>query len=218
MRENAGTTLPREVHALVRVSGALARREGAMLEGEMSAARQVVDPLKMEEALVQSHLFLGFPAALNALALWRRISGRPAPEPSVDDPTSRASRGEEVCRRVYGAQYGSLRRNIRGIHPDLDRWMVEEGYGKVLGRSGLDLGSRELCIVSLLAVLGVPVQLHSHLRGALRVGVSADRVAAVLDAVESLVSPAHRHVMWETWARVHPGRSEGMPPSTEKES
>ena len=59
--------------------------------------------------------------------------------------------------------------------------MVQEGYGKVLGRSGLSLVERELCIVALLAVLDVPKQLYSHLRGALNVGAHVWQVLRALE-------------------------------------
>jgi len=59
--------------------------------------------------------------------------------------------------------------------------MVSGGYGRVIGRPGLDLATRELCIAALLAVWNVPRQLHSHLRGALNAGAS---VAEVDEAVE----------------------------------
>jgi hypothetical protein len=54
--------------------------------------------------------------------------------------------------------------------------MIVEGYGKVLGRPGLDAGDvRELCIVALLAVAGRAAQLYSHLRGALNAGARRRR-------------------------------------------
>ena len=85
-----------------------------------------------------------------------------------------------MCRRVYGTQYDGLRGNIAALHPDLDRWMVDEGYGRVLGRPGLPLVERELCIVGILTVLGTSRQLYAHLRGALRVGASPEEVAAAV--------------------------------------
>jgi 4-carboxymuconolactone decarboxylase len=48
-----------------------------------------------------------------------------------------------------------------------------EGYGKVL-RSALDLKTRELCIIALLASQDAPHQLHSHLRGALTGATTAE--------------------------------------------
>jgi 4-carboxymuconolactone decarboxylase len=62
----------------------------------------------------------------------------------------------------------------------MERWMVVEGYGKVLGRPQLDLPTRELCIVALLAVLGMPRQLHSHLRGALNAGATLEEVEVAM--------------------------------------
>jgi 4-carboxymuconolactone decarboxylase len=59
--------------------------------------------------------------------------------------------------------------------------MVVEGYGKVLGRPGLDLATRELCIIALLVVLNAPRQLYSHLRGALNAGAHPSEVEAALD-------------------------------------
>jgi 4-carboxymuconolactone decarboxylase len=65
--------------------------------------------------------------------------------------------------------------------------MVVEGYGKVLGRPGLELRVRELCIAALLAVLDAPVQLRSHLRGALNSGAG---VAEVEEAMRIALAEA----------------------------
>ena len=59
--------------------------------------------------------------------------------------------------------------------------MVAEGYGKELGRPGLDLVDRELCIVAMLAVQDLPRQLYSHLRGALNAGATEADVEGVLE-------------------------------------
>jgi 4-carboxymuconolactone decarboxylase len=83
--------------------------------------------------------------------------------------------------------YERLRMNIRTLHPELDEWMIVEGYGKVLSRSGLDLARRELCIVAACAASRQDRQLHSHLHGALNVGVAAGVVTEALDALAELV-------------------------------
>ena len=69
--------------------------------------------------------------------------------------------------------------------------MLTEGYGKVLGRPGLELEVRELCIAGLLAGLDAAPQLHSHLRGALNVGATPEEVEAALE-VACEVLPAER--------------------------
>ena len=88
------------------------------------------------------------------------------------------------------------------LHPDLDRWMIEEGYGKVLGRPRLDLPERELCISSLLVGLGAPIQLYSHLRGALQVGVPPTVVARVLDAITPVVPASSMELARGEWDRL----------------
>ena len=89
---------------------------------------------------------------------------------------------------VYGDNYEKLRQNIRELHPALDEWMIVDGYGKVLSRAGLDLRTRELCVVAACAVAGQQRQLHSHLHGALNAGSSAGEIGAVLDALGDLIT------------------------------
>src|SRR5436190_14484620 len=85
----------------------------------------------IEELILQSYLFCGFPRSLNAMREWRRLTGENAAV-TVDDggPEEWRRRGEATCRLVYGAMYDRLRVNIRGLHPELDEWMIVEGYGK----------------------------------------------------------------------------------------
>jgi len=201
--------LDQERRTLIRISIALAGRDADLLQGALEEGARFGDPGEVEEVLLQSYLFLGYPIALNAFALWREASGRGPEGESPDDWDSWRTRGEEVCRVVYGGQYDGLRRNVRSLHPDMERWMVAEGYGKVLGRPGLDLLTRELCIAGLLVVLGAPRQLYSHLRGALNAGAPSAVVEQVLDmACQELDAPEEREAR-AVWTRVQsrvPGR------------
>lgn len=189
------------LRSLVRLSAALATRRPEAVAAAMEEAEERAVPGEVEEALLQSYLFLGYPAALNALGLWRGRSGHRAGPPAEDAHLWR-ERGAEVCAAVYGGQYEGLRANVRRLHPDMERWMVEEGYGKVLGRPGLGLRDRELCIVALLAVLDTPRQLHSHLRGALNVGTPPREVAEALDTALELAAPGAAARARDTWAAV----------------
>jgi 4-carboxymuconolactone decarboxylase len=103
---------------------------------------------------------------------------------------------------VYGATYDRLRQNIRGLHPELDAWMIVEGYGKVLSRPELDLARRELCIVAVCAAAGQERQLHSHLHGALNVGVAAGAVDALLESLGDLMDERRLTSARLLWARV----------------
>jgi 4-carboxymuconolactone decarboxylase len=156
------------------------------------AAASAAPPLWIDELILQSYLFSGFPRALNAAREWRRIAPTPASGENPSDPDRAREwldRGEATCAAVYGDMYDKLRRNVHDLHPALDAIMVMDGYGKVLGRPGLDLPRRELCVVAACAATGQDRQLHSHLHGALNVGVSAAALSAALDALADTLGP-----------------------------
>jgi 4-carboxymuconolactone decarboxylase len=173
------------VDTLVEVSAALAGRDMEALDAALARAVDECEPSKVEEALLQSYLFLGYPAALTALGRWRSIARTAASDrddlATTDRVVAWQRRGERVCKRVYGRAYEKLRANVGRMHPAMDRWMITEGYGKVLGRPGLDLCARELCIVATLAATGWEPQLHSHLRGALHSGAQPREIEAALE-------------------------------------
>jgi 4-carboxymuconolactone decarboxylase len=184
--------------ALLQLSAAVAAGDRSHRIEAMRAAAEVGPARSVEEALLQSYLFLGFPAALTALAEWREVSDtRATPETDSADLATWRQRGERVCRTVYGRAYEKLRGNVRRVHPAMDEWMVHEGYGKVLAREGLDLGTRELCIVAILAATGWEPQLHSHLRGALHAGCEPAAVDEALEAGLALTEDED----WRTGAR-----------------
>jgi len=195
--------------ALVAVSAALATRDTSAIRTAMAGAAEVCAAGEVDEVILQSHLFVGFPDALNALVLWRAI-GRGSPRVEAPELADRwAERGAEVCGTVYGANYEKLRRNVRALHPDLDQWMVEGGYGRVIGRDGLDLATRELCIAALLAVWNVPRQLHSHLRGALNAGATPADVEAAMDIACSHVGADRADAVRALWSAVTGSRTIG---------
>lgn len=191
---------------LVRSAAIIATGSEGAMRIALTEARARVPYEWMEEVILQSYLFAGFPRGLNAAREWRRISGRPAPETDEGEDLDRAdewrARGEATCERVYGPFYERLRRNIRELHPALDAWMIVEGYGKVLGREALDLPRRELCIVAVCAAAGQDRQLHSHLHGALHVGVAPAVVTATLDSIADLVDAESMRTVRQLWRKV----------------
>lgn len=206
------SALDEKVTALVRTSAAVAAWTlGWAKRGDVRwtlvVAQEAAPPEAVEEALLQSYLFLGYPAALNALGLWREVSGREADPASPWEPATWEERGGEVCRTVYGGQYDGLRDNVRRLHADMERWMVVEGYGKVLARPGLALVERELCIAAILAVTGWSAQLYSHLRGALNAGADEEQVEEALELALAMADERAATSARRTWDRVR-GRRE----------
>jgi len=176
---------------LVQLSAAIAASDETTIRDWLFQAARGVPPLHVEELLLQSYLFCGFPRALNATREWRRVSQRLAPAYDEAEDLSLApewrERGELTCAAVYDGMYEKLRLNVRDLHPALDAWMVVDGYGKVLARPGLDLPRRELCVVAACAAMGQDRQLHSHLRGALNVGVEPAALREAIDAIAGLI-------------------------------
>lgn len=182
-----------ELAALVRLAAAVAVGDEATVRAHVATAVHAIRPEWVEEVILQSYLFAGFPRALNAAREWRKASGRPAPPrdegENYEDAGEWARRGERTCAVVYGPFYDRLRHNIRTLHPALDSWMIVDGYGKVLSRPELDLLRREFCVVAACASARQDRQLHSHLHGALHAGATEVDLRAVLDALDGLVGP-----------------------------
>ncbi|HKO15870.1 MAG TPA: carboxymuconolactone decarboxylase family protein, partial [Gemmatimonadaceae bacterium] len=195
---------------LVRLAALVAAADEGTVRDALATAAVAASPVWIEEVLLQSYLFAGFPRALNAMREWRRLPAgsvrgearRGASDPDAGDLERLRARGEATCRLVYGRMYERLRANIDVLHPALDEWMIVEGYGKVLSRPALDLPRRELCIVAACAASGQDRQLHSHLHGALNVGVAPEVMTSAIEALGSVVGEQRARAVRMLWARV----------------
>lgn len=196
------TTLDDATRRLVRLSAVVTAGTEAQQRSAIADAAGRVPAAWVEELLLQSYLFAGFPRALNAMREWRRVAPEPAAPDGGAPPGRWRADGERTCAVVYGKFYDRLRDNIRHLHPLLDDWMIVEGYGKVLSRPGLDLARRELCIVAACAAAGQDRQLHSHLHGALNAGAAAVAVSEAIDALAGVVEAGRLDTARLLWARV----------------
>jgi 4-carboxymuconolactone decarboxylase len=188
--------------ALVRLAAVVSAGADQEITSALTAARETIPAEWVEELILQTYLFAGFPRTLNAMRAWRRVRPEPAAAGSVADMSAWRARGESTCATVYGDFYEPLRSNIRRLHPALDDWMIIEGYGKVLSRPGLDLARRELCIVSACAASVQDRQLHSHLHGALNAGAEPPVVDAAIEAIADLIGDERARSVRLLWARV----------------
>ena len=150
----------------------------------------------LEELVLMTVLFAGFPKALVAAAALRKVEPKHGDVGDAADYhawTDWRERGEETAHKVYGANYPKLRDNVKALHPALDAWIITDGYGRTISRPGLDLRRRELCAIAILVPQGVPRQLHSHLRGALNAGATEADVTETLRITGAAVNmPAGR--------------------------
>jgi 4-carboxymuconolactone decarboxylase len=212
-REITLPVLDEPTKALVRLSAIVTAGTEPAVRSALAACNAAATPdVWIEELILQSYLFAGFPRALNAAREWRKArgdspgEGAAARSPNIDDIAPSLDgwreRGEATCATVYGRFYEKLRANIAGLHPALDDWMIVDGYGKVLGRPGLDLARRELCIIAACVAAGQDRQLHSHLHGALHAGAAAEAITDTLSALYGVVDAGAAGGARMLWARV----------------
>lgn len=90
-------------------------------------------------------------------------------------------RGLEKLKEVDGEDGLKALERLEGVSPDLARYVVEFAFGEVYSRPGLELRLREVAAVAALTALGnARPQLKTHLRAALRVGVTKEEVVEVI--------------------------------------
>jgi alkylhydroperoxidase/carboxymuconolactone decarboxylase family protein YurZ len=158
-----------ELLALLSTASVL-RKEKYFAEILKIMLHKKISQRKIYEALLQTYLFAGFPSALISLKKFNEVVCRGKKYDGYD-LRKYSNRGIKNCRKIYGSKFDKLISNIKTFSPEMAEWLIVEGYGKVLGRKGLTLKEREVCIVSILSALKYKDQLYSHINGAIRVKV-----------------------------------------------
>jgi alkylhydroperoxidase/carboxymuconolactone decarboxylase family protein YurZ len=138
---------------------------------------------KIYESLLQTYLFAGFPSALISLKKLNEFVGKNIVYKGYD-LEKYYTRGEKNCRIIYGNKFEKLISNVKSFSPEIADWLIIEGYGKVLGRTGLSFTEREICIVSILSALKFKDQLYSHINGAIRLKVGYELTFRVIKNLE----------------------------------
>ncbi|MFN8586961.1 MAG: carboxymuconolactone decarboxylase family protein [Candidatus Eisenbacteria bacterium] len=203
----------RGVFQLCRFAALVTRRDFTAAAEALARARGFgVRRVAAEESALMLMLYAGYPAALEGLrvlnAAWPGRARR-SREGAVADWLRR---GEGLCARVYGASYARLVPAVEALHPDLARWMIEHGYGRVLSRPGMPARDRELVTVAALAALGWERQLVSHLLGARRVGATLDEVQGALAGGLAHTDAAAERIALSAWRRLVEAEQAGVRP------
>lgn len=141
------------------------------------------------EAVLQSHLFAGFPRTVEAFEVLEEAGGLGSLDPEELEPFG--GDGGPLFERIYAGLAEPVRQRLTSHHPVFAAWILDHAYGRVLSRPGLAPDRRELLAVAALAVTHQERQLMSHARGAVRCGASSQEVVATLDLVEDLIDPDH---------------------------
>jgi len=174
-----------EERLLVAAKAAIWPADWATLSAVVGRAQERGVPrARIDEVLLQSVLFFGFPRAISAFetvtAAWPRdetVDGGSLP------PEQQAHAGRELFAAIYANNTETVLAMLRGFHGELCGFVLEAAYGRILTRPGLPPRTRELLAVGALAVMNQVPQLVAHGRGAIALGASRLEVQeAVLTA------------------------------------
>ena len=128
------------------------------------------------EAILQIHLFAGYPASIEGLNALHSVYGQIVQPGEGIDISLFEQRGEKLCREIYTTVYDKMIQKMNVISPDLARWMILDGYGKTLSRPALHMQYRELINLVILAIGRWTHQFISHLRGSLNIGITMQEI------------------------------------------
>lgn len=180
-----------ERHEIPRLQALYAASIATADDTAMSAALKLaatvgINRIPCYEIVLQSYLFLGFPRMLLAVESLNRIMPNGAHLEQDGGGRKQADHHETglaLCREIYGTAFEPLRTKIESRAPEVFRWMIQEGYGKVMSRPGLGKMEREICSTAFLIMEGYEQQLHSHMRGALNVGTPVELLSSVIEDI-----------------------------------
>lgn len=144
------------------------------------AMNNKISTKKIYETIIQIYLFCGFPATIEALKHFNIVFPEFKKNHSEFDLNQYSKIGQNNCRKIYRSNYDKLLDNFYSLSPDLKDWMIIEGYGKVMGRTGLSLKERELINVTVLATNYYEHQLYSHIKGAINTGSGYNIIESII--------------------------------------
>ena len=90
-------------------------------------------------------------------------------------------KGMAVRKAVLGAEYvARAEANKTEFDADWQRFVAENAWGAVWTRPGLEMRSRSMITIAMLAALGRLEELGAHIRATRNTGVTKDEVKEVL--------------------------------------
>jgi 4-carboxymuconolactone decarboxylase len=142
----------------------------------------------LKETILQAVLFAGYPRAIDAFGRLETCLSGAKPPPAEPDGEDIEARGRALFSKIYGEHTDRVLEKLRGFHPDFERAILRDAYGRVLARPYLQVLERELIAIAMLAALELPRPLHAHVRGAARVGATRDQIHAAIDAAKGVAN------------------------------
>lgn len=94
---------------------------------------------------------------------------------------NKMNQGEEIRRQVMGDEFvNRALNNTDAFSQPMQAYINEHGWGSTWQRTELDLKTRSLVTIAMLAAMKAPQELKGHIRGALNNGASKEEIREVL--------------------------------------
>lgn len=183
--------IPKKINeSLIKIAVYLAYKDWDKLESELQIyLKQNYERYFIDEVFITSYLFLGFPAMISAFEILQRIDQNKKQSYKINkknDYNLWEKRGLKLFKKIYADKSDMLLLKVKRMHPEVAKWMLTEGYGKVLSRSFLPIKNREFIIITFLIVSFYPKQLHSHLKGALNIGATINDIDQIFSLIKKI--------------------------------
>ena len=152
----------------------------------VAALRAGNTPLEIREAVYSCALYIGWPRTLNAVgAMDEAFESQGITLPLEDAATvsadEREDAGADIQAPLYGDEVKAVFSKLPGVFGEfVPHLLTADSFGYFYTRRGLDVKTREMLSVVILAAMGAATQLKAHISGALKAGNSLLELTAAL--------------------------------------
>lgn len=152
----------------------------------MAALNVGVTPIELREVVYQCAPFIGFPRTLNAIETLNEVFNErgialPLETQGTVSEYNRYEKGSSIQTPLYGTEIRDALNSLpQGMGEDVSRFLTEVCFGDFYTRNTLDIKTRELLSICILATLGAGNQIYSHTIGNLRAGNNKETLYAAM--------------------------------------
>ncbi|RHX89337.1 carboxymuconolactone decarboxylase family protein [Leptospira stimsonii] len=174
---------------------------------------------EIKEILIHVYAYAGFPRSLNGLSVFLHVL-KDRKQSGINDVLGRDTSlihenknkielGTEIQTKLIGSPAQS---EIYTFAPVIDRFLKEHLFADIFSRDILDFQQREIATLSILASLGgVESQLRSHIKVAIKIGITENELQSILSIIESKVS-------WENGQKAKTILENNLKPNAQSQS
>lgn len=95
-----------------------------------------------------------------------------------DQPLSQAM---ALLKKLDPGAPEKVQSNLNAFSPDAAELVLGYAFADIVGRDGIDLRTREMLIIAMLAAMGTaPGQLKFHIRAAMNTGVTREEIVEIV--------------------------------------